>query len=306
MSATPLEKSVADDASTSKEGRGYPRARQRTAVTWRLECGWPNIGARHLPVRSGMTALVAASLAVEGRLDLAMTARSVFGEHLPLIDDDVTVGNLFAHRSGIGDYFDEDAVESLTDCVMPVPVHQLGTTSDYLAVLNGHPQVCASGRAVCLQRRLRRLGLDLRTIRWHAVRRAHADPGVRARRDVRHRVPALGRGRGRMALGYLAIDGQRTNALHLPFRGSGDGGISTAAADVSALREALYAGRIVPREWVATMMSPHSEVPAESARYGLGFWLHPTSDAVILEGCDAGVSFRTVHDQATGVTHMVL
>ena len=109
-----------------------------------------------------------------------------------------------------------------------------------------------------------------------------------------------------MALGYLAIDGQRTNALHLPFRGSGDGGISTAAADVSALREALYAGRIVPREWVATMMSPHSEVPAESARYGLGFWLHPTSDAVILEGCDAGVSFRTVHDQATGVTHMVL
>ena len=109
-----------------------------------------------------------------------------------------------------------------------------------------------------------------------------------------------------MALGYLAIDGQRTNVLHLAVHGSGNGGISTTAADVSALGEALYAGRIVPQEWVATMTSPHSEVPAESARYGLGFWLHPTSDAVILQGCDAGKSFRTVHDQATGVTHTVL
>ena len=31
-------------------------------------------------------------------------------------------------------------------------------------------------------------------------------------------------------------------------------------------------------------------------RYGLGFWLHPTGDLVVLEGMDAGVSFRTVHD----------
>jgi hypothetical protein len=41
-------------------------------------------------------------------------------------------------------------------------------------------------------------------------------------------------------------------------------------------------------------------------RYGLGFWLHPTSDAVQLEGCDAGVSFRSVHDPATRVTSTVL
>ena len=31
-------------------------------------------------------------------------------------------------------------------------------------------------------------------------------------------------------------------------------------------------------------------------RYGLGFWLHQTGDGVHLEGWDAGVSFRTVHD----------
>jgi len=41
-------------------------------------------------------------------------------------------------------------------------------------------------------------------------------------------------------------------------------------------------------------------------RYGLGFWLHACTDAVLLEGCDAGVSFRTVHDPRSGVTHTVI
>jgi hypothetical protein len=41
-------------------------------------------------------------------------------------------------------------------------------------------------------------------------------------------------------------------------------------------------------------------------RYGLGFWLHATGPAVLLEGYDAGVSFRSVHDPTSGVTHTVL
>ena len=49
-------------------------------------------------------------LVEEGRLTLTTTARSVLGDDLPLIDDAVTVGHLLAHRSGIGDYYDEDIV----------------------------------------------------------------------------------------------------------------------------------------------------------------------------------------------------
>jgi hypothetical protein len=41
-------------------------------------------------------------------------------------------------------------------------------------------------------------------------------------------------------------------------------------------------------------------------RYGLGFWLHGSCPAVMLEGYDAGVSFRTVHDPTTTVTHTVI
>ena len=49
------------------------------------------------------------SLVEEGRLGLDTTARSVLGDDLPLIDDTVTIEHLLAHRSGIGDYLDEDA-----------------------------------------------------------------------------------------------------------------------------------------------------------------------------------------------------
>ena len=56
----------------------------------------------------GMTALAVMSLVEVGVLDLTTTARSVLGDDLPLIDDAVTVEQLLAHRSGIGDYVDED------------------------------------------------------------------------------------------------------------------------------------------------------------------------------------------------------
>ena len=73
----------------------------------------------------GFTALTVMSLVEDGTLELTTTARSVLGEDLPLIADDVTLEHLMAHRSGIGDYVDEDEMESVTDYVLPVPVHRL-------------------------------------------------------------------------------------------------------------------------------------------------------------------------------------
>lgn len=111
----------------------------------------------------------------------------------------------------------------------------------------------------------------------------------------------------RTAVGYLPIDGvSRTNVFHLPVRGSGDGGIYSTVADISAFWQSLIAGSIVSAGWVAETLRPRSDVPAESMRYGLGFWLHHSADTVMLEGCDPGVSFRTVHDPRSGITHTVI
>jgi len=53
------------------------------------------------------TALTVMSMVESGLLALDTTARSVLGPDLPLIDDAVTVEHLLAHRSGIGDYLEE-------------------------------------------------------------------------------------------------------------------------------------------------------------------------------------------------------
>jgi hypothetical protein len=43
-----------------------------------------------------------------------------------------------------------------------------------------------------------------------------------------------------------------------------------------------------------------------SSRYGLGFWLDESADVVMLEGYDAGVSFRTAHDPRRKATYTVI
>ncbi|WP_052685465.1 hypothetical protein [Lentzea aerocolonigenes] len=70
--------------------------------------------------------------------------------------------------------------------------------------------------------------------------------------------------------------------------------------------KAFFAGRIVSPEWVAEMVKPHSEIPEDELRYGLGFWLHGSKNQVQLVGQDAGVSFKTVHEPESGVTRTVL
>ncbi|MFE5819917.1 serine hydrolase domain-containing protein [Streptomyces sp. NPDC056479] len=256
----------------------------------------------------GLTALAVVTLIEQGVLQLSTTARSVLGEDLPLIDDGVTVEHLLAHRSGIGDYFDEDAHREITDYVLPVPVHELATTEQYLAVLDGHPakfapgerfSYCNSGYVVLALIAERVAGVAFSEL-VHA--RVCEPAGMRDTEFLRSdELPE------RTALGYLPFDGiSRTNVFHLPVRGSGDGGIYSTVADFGSFWPALFSGKIVSPGWVTRMLLPHSDVPAESRRYGLGFWLHRSTDVAILAGYDAGVSFRSVHDPRSTLTHTVV
>jgi CubicO group peptidase (beta-lactamase class C family) len=255
----------------------------------------------------GFTALTVMSLIEEGRLSLSTTARSVLGDDLPLIDDAVTVEHLLAHRSGIGDYFDEEVDRPVTDHVLDVPVHELAATEDYPRVLDGIPakfrpderfSYCNSGYVVLALIAERTSGTPFHEL---VVQRVCQPAGMRDTAFLRSdELP------GRAAVGYLDTAGPRTNVFHLPVRGTGDGGIFSTAADIHALWTALFAGRIVPMERVEQMVQPRSDVPAESMRYGLGFWLHASRDEAILTGYDAGVSFRTVHDRAERLSLTVL
>ena len=272
--------------------------------------GAPNTLTTQFGTASGckaFTALTVVALSDEGRLSLSTTARSLLGDSLPEIDDRVTVEHLLAHRSGIGDYLDEEADFDPTDYVMPVPVHQLATTESYVSALEGYPTKFTpgerfsynnSGYVVLALLAERVTGTPFPTLVAEKVcGPAAMDHTAYLRGDE---LPAG------VARGYLGPDGLRTNVLHLPVLGSGDGGMYTTAEDLDRFWTALFAGRIVAMRWVHEMVRPRSDVPTEGRRYGLGFWIHRERDVVFLDGCDAGVGFRSVHDPSTGATWTVL
>ncbi|SCF69001.1 serine hydrolase domain-containing protein [Streptomyces sp. Cmuel-A718b] len=253
----------------------------------------------------GFTALAVLSLIEDGSLKLDTTARSLLGGDLPQIADDVTVEHLLTHTSGIGDYLDEEADTEITDYVIGA-AHELTSTEAFLPLLDGHPAKFAAGERfgycnggfvvlALLAERAGGVGYhDL--VRQRVLRPARMTSTDFLRSDE---LPADA------AVGYLPLDGvDRSNVFHLPVLASGDGGIHTTAEDVSAFWRALFAGDIVDR--VDEVVRPRQDVPGESMRYGLGLWLHESSDTVFLIGYDAGASFKSAHDPHTGTTCTVI
>lgn len=253
----------------------------------------------------GFTALAVLSLVQDGALELSTTARSLLGKDLPLIADDVTVEHLLTHTSGIGDYLDEEVDSEITDYVIGA-AHELTTTEAFLPLLDGHPTkfpagerfgYCNGGFVVLalLAERVSGVGYhDL--VRERVLRPAGMTRTEFLRSDE---LPADA------AVGYLPLDGvDRSNVFHLPVLATGDGGIHTTAADMSTFWRAFFAGDIV--DSVAEVVRPRVDLPEDSRRYGLGFWLHASTDTAMLVGSDAGASFKSTHDPHTGTTCTVL
>ncbi len=253
----------------------------------------------------GLTALTVASLIESGQLRYETTLRSLLPDDLPMVDPTVTIEHLLGHTSGVGDYLDEDSLGDVDDYVMAFPVHRLASPVDYLPLLEGHPQRSAPGSRFAYNNG----GYVILSIAAEVAgaasfydlvqervldRAAMADTGF-VRSDE---LPAGA------AIGYLT-DG-RSNVLHLPVRGAGDGGAYSTLADIEALWLALFAGRIVPPPVVERLVKARSDVAADHRRYGLGFWLRADRETVMLEGMDAGVSCRTAYDRSSSLSYTVI
>jgi CubicO group peptidase (beta-lactamase class C family) len=255
----------------------------------------------------GFTALAVLSLAADGILPLSTRARELLADDLPLVDDRVTIEHLLAHRSGIGDYLDEDEAGDIDEYVLAVPVHTLVDSSDFLSVLDGYPQSFPPGDrfaynnggfVVLALLAERAAGVPFADL---VTQRVLEPAGMRDTAYLRSdELPS------RTATGYLYAEGNRSNVLHLPVRGNGDGGAYTTVADMHHLWGALRDGTILEPEALTHAWQPRSDVPEEKARYGLGFWLPGDGSAVALGGYDAGVSFRSAHDPASETTYTII
>ncbi len=159
------------------------------------------------------TALVVMRLVEQGLLSLSTTARKVLGADLPLIADDVTVEHLLSHRSGIGDYLDEDELDS-EDYPMPVSVHRLVTTDDFLPILDGYPTKFPAGeRFSYCNGAFVVLALIAERVAGRSYHDLVRETGLLPRRDVGHRLPPLRRAarhrRARVRRGRRPVADQR-------------------------------------------------------------------------------------------------
>lgn len=253
----------------------------------------------------GLTALTVASLIESGELRSDTTLRSLLQDALPMVDDAVTIEHLLGHTSGAGDYLDEEELGDVDDYVMGLPVHRLAAPADYLPLLDGHPQRTPPGSQFAYNNGgyvMLSIAVEIAAGRsyYELVQERVLDPAAMADTAFERsdRLP------GGAAIGYLA-DG-RTNVLHLPVRGAGDGGAYSTVRDLEALWKALFVGQILPIPVVDRLVEPRSTTADGRSRYGLGFWLRPDRDTVMLEGMDAGVSCRTVHDRPSGLMCTVI
>ena len=220
----------------------------------------------------------------------------------------MTIEHLLSHRSGIGDYLDEEAHRRHHRLR---PAGARARARDDRAVPRGarrSPHRVPAGRAVrLLQRRLRRAGADRRADERHAVRRARASARVRAGWHGRHRVPALGRAPGRRR--DRVPDGRRAEDERVPSAGARRAGTAGSPRRPPTFtpcgRRSSPGGSCRRTGWRRWCGRAATCRPSRCATASASGSIRQ-SDVVELQGYDAGVSFRSTHDPASKTTCTVI
>lgn len=252
----------------------------------------------------GFTALATMALIEAGDLSLDTPVRSIIGDDLSNLDERVTVEHLLGHRSGIGDYLDEDELDDIDAHILGSrSVHEFDTPESFVELLAAPAQREEPGSVF----RYNNSGFVILSLLIERVAGSFVDT-VTERVFEPSRMAATGFFRSDdlptdAALGYL--ENGRTNVFHLPVVGAGDGGAYTTLDDLDRFWNALLAGAIVSPDATAAMTAPGS-VYEDDVGYGLGFWVSTDGDHVWLEGMDAGVSLVTGFRRSNGLRYTVL
>lgn len=257
------------------------------------------------------TATAIGILADEGKLLFHASVREFLDALPDPFPREVTLHHLLTHTSGIGDYFDEEALGAAAyeQVWEDVPMYRIRAPADLLPLFLERPPVFAPG-AGC---RYNEAGYILLGLVIEALSgQAYAE-------FVTERVfKAAGMGGSgffemnavlpRVAVGYIPPapedgSGWRTNHYAIPIKGIPDGGAYCTAEDLCRFMGALLDGRIVTGETRRAMFTPHV-IEDEGWRRGYGIKLGEIGGRPVAGhgGEDPGFSARLWHLPEPGLT----
>ena len=243
------------------------------------------------------TATAICQLVAAGLLSFEQPLAAMIPDLLPKLDPRVTIAHLLTHTSGISDYFDEETESDYEACWQQVPVYQMRSAMDFIALIRDKEMKFTPGERFGYNN----MGFVLLGLVIEKV------TGMRFQTYIEEKIfgPAWMRSSGyfssdilpaHCATGYLMdSDGAwRSNIFSIPVIGHGDGGVYTTAADMGRFWKALFSRTYFDAEMLARMTTRHVPTsPESSGQYGYGVWIDPYAGRTCFSvvGEDPGVEF---------------
>lgn len=232
------------------------------------------------------TALCLARLVETGLCDFAQPIGEILPSWKPCIPQDVTLGDLLSHRSGLGDYIDDEAALPFAG----LDVSRLDCLEAFRPLLAAVPwgergtfRYTSAGYLL--------LGFVIEELTGLPFPEAMAQwltgpAGMNSTGFPRYDV-----GTGDLALGYM--DDGTPNLAHVPIVGGPDGGIVTNLDDLLILHGQLRSGALLRPETLDFLLQPVSPIN-ERVSYGYGFYLSNVKGQSWYghTGSDPGISAR--------------
>lgn len=215
-------------------------------------------------------------------------------------DERITLAMLLSHRSGLGDYLDDDAELPFAH----LDVARLDSPRAFLPHILRVPRRGAGGFSYSSAGFVL-LGLALEELTGKPLPDAMAHWVLEPANMRSTGFPDLDEPSPDLAIGYLP-DG-RSNAGHLPRKGGADGGIVTTAADLLRFCDCMRNDGFLSRSVREFLWRPCGQV-SEVSSYGHGFYLTPVGHEVWPghPGSDPGVSARVAFSPASDSSIVVL
>ena len=226
------------------------------------------------------------------------------------IDKRITIFHLLTHTSGIGDYIDEeanDSMEQLASLYHRYPSYLWERLEYYLQMITPLPPKFEPGsRFGYSNAGFVMLGLAVEAVSGIPYQQFVTDEIIMPLKLCHTGFYRMDELPANTALGYIG-DKIRTNIFSMPVIGGSDGGLFTCVKDLDVRWRAMFSGQVLSDKMLELFLKSHVE-RGDGKSYGLGVYRHEADKdiAYYAVGGDFGVNFFTAYFPKLKITASAL